>query len=756
MIIRHLRAQNVLKYADLNLTDLPERGRILISGSNESGKTAVVETLCLALFGRTVALEATRMVKAVRWGETRASVTIEFTGRDGHVYLAYRFFDIDGRRQASLTRNGESEPLVKGEMAVNRAVTAVTGYDFQSFVDVLYLNQRQAGSVTQAETIRTLAGVTPVEMLIEEMEGETVAIGKTITAGEVKAEELLDRLNVLNVQSNALATLQEQRQVAEKKMVTCDANRDRWHHFVRDLASSGKNVERAIARQLECGLETSLDGWRVRGQQLEQSLDGVMEVCQRNKVEMESDPTTVPRAWLKDFQQRLSGLAGVIEAAVSQRRRLNLWLGDESHAGLKPGDDYETLQKTRENIDREIDTIGQRRKKNRLWIFLNLFIAFLSATPLGLLHFFPGMGLAKLLENNLSFWQPGMEHQLLGVTAIFFILVLRGGAVSLKSRRGISSCQARHTALNDQAEEAREQVEIISTAISQPLPRLVAALARLESAEWAKSLAQWSQGVGRKFLEQADLDGWLNELKTELETFQKEMGEVDADVNAQLEEIGEDRRKHEEAAAELDRDIEDEQVRRQEDQTLRVQIADLEKERNSERRSLAVRETGLELLRGACRTISSRFNQELRRFIARSAPLFTAGRYQHLRIDDSLQVAAFSTVKNDFVDLEEISAGLQQQLMLAVRMALAQALTARSGVGISGAAKAPQFIILDEPFIFYDPQRVRASLDALLEVSERITQIWVITQNFEPDIATDTDLLLACDQDKNVLTTVSG
>ena len=53
MIIQNLRSQNVLKYSHLVLNGIPEKGLIAISGRNESGKTAVVETICFGLFGRT-------------------------------------------------------------------------------------------------------------------------------------------------------------------------------------------------------------------------------------------------------------------------------------------------------------------------------------------------------------------------------------------------------------------------------------------------------------------------------------------------------------------------------------------------------------------------------------------------------------------------------------------------------------------------------------------------------------------------------
>ena len=40
-------------------------------------------------------------------------------------------------------------------------------------------------------------------------------------------------------------------------------------------------------------------------------------------------------------------------------------------------------------------------------------------------------------------------------------------------------------------------------------------------------------------------------------------------------------------------------------------------------------------------------------------------------------------------------------------------------------------IILDEPFAFFDRERIRASLAALPKVDKHLDQIWIITQEFE-------------------------
>ncbi len=61
--------------------------------------------------------------------------------------------------------------------------------------------------------------------------------------------------------------------------------------------------------------------------------------------------------------------------------------------------------------------------------------------------------------------------------------------------------------------------------------------------------------------------------------------------------------------------------------------------------------------------------------------------------------------------------------MLAVRLALSQKL-------VDSAMTGRQFIFLDEPFAFFDAERTLSTLEVLPQLSDEITQIWLIAQDF--------------------------
>ncbi len=198
--------------------------------------------------------------------------------------------------------------------------------------------------------------------------------------------------------------------------------------------------------------------------------------------------------------------------------------------------------------------------------------------------------------------------------------------------------------------------------------------------------------------------------------------------------------KAQERVGELDEAIRHEQARIDKADGL-ITIRDSLKNKAAEQaQQIATCELAGELIQGAIREVSNKFNVKLKSLVSKMLPLFTERRYEHLQIADDLTVRAFSSEKRDFMDLDEISSGTQRQIMLAVRLALSQELIKRT-------VDAEQFLFLDEPFAFFDQRRTRSSLTVLPTLSEELTQIWIIGQEFPDDV--HFDLHIECDRDMN-------
>ena len=197
--------------------------------------------------------------------------------------------------------------------------------------------------------------------------------------------------------------------------------------------------------------------------------------------------------------------------------------------------------------------------------------------------------------------------------------------------------------------------------------------------------------------------------------------------------------------AELDIEIDDEESRLQEALNLSEVLNGLTDKREDIEERIACRQRGLELLHGAILHLSNTFNRDVKELVGRLLPLFTDGRYEHLQIDEGLNVRVFSSEKRDFMDLDEVSSGTQRQIMLALRLALSKKLLGRT-------VKGRQFAFLDEPFAFFDDERTRRALYALTDLGDDISQVWIVAQDFPQNCQVKFDTKIFCERGSNTLT----
>lgn len=192
----------------------------------------------------------------------------------------------------------------------------------------------------------------------------------------------------------------------------------------------------------------------------------------------------------------------------------------------------------------------------------------------------------------------------------------------------------------------------------------------------------------------------------------------------------------------LQADIVSEKERSEEAGELRVELKQFEKVIKACEHNIKVQDTGVEMLKRSAKESIESFNNNIAKISARTLPKFTEGRYHKLKIDEDLDVQVFSDAKEGYMDFDEISSGTQRQIMLALRMAMSEELAKNSG-------NDKQFIFLDEPFAFFDQWRTKSSLKALPDVSDVITQVWVVAQDF-PDNS-GIDMIIDCPIDSDIL-----
>ncbi|HIP53707.1 MAG TPA: SMC family ATPase, partial [Chromatiales bacterium] len=219
MIIKSISAENVLKYARLELDQIPERGIIAIGGQNESGKSTIGETVCFALYGRTFSVGPEELDKVIRWGEVDCSARLTFSVGDGEDYEIVRYLDSDGNHSARLSRAGEEEaPLARGVSAVADRLGQLIGYDYDQFIDSFYLAQREITTPhAHGYTVKTMAGIAPLERCAEQFEEEIGTEEEVVVDTESQVKVFEQELAELEIDDELLPALESERQEVGRK-----------------------------------------------------------------------------------------------------------------------------------------------------------------------------------------------------------------------------------------------------------------------------------------------------------------------------------------------------------------------------------------------------------------------------------------------------------------------------------------------------------------------------------------------------------
>ncbi len=222
MIINSIKANNVLKYADLKLDNIPERGLIAISGPNESGKSTIGETVCFALFGRTFSLDVDDLSKVIRWGETHCSAQLEFTPKDGNRYRLERFLDDAGNHSAKLTlaTSGSSDDFIaRGVEQVADKVYELIGYEYEEFVESFYLAQREITTPhPHSFAVKTMAGLVTLEYVNEACQADKADTLNEVEQRRIEQSGVQNQIDEVAIDHSLMPSLQGEHDQVSRHM----------------------------------------------------------------------------------------------------------------------------------------------------------------------------------------------------------------------------------------------------------------------------------------------------------------------------------------------------------------------------------------------------------------------------------------------------------------------------------------------------------------------------------------------------------
>ena len=189
-MLKRLKAKNFRKLVDTELTFGP--GLTAVRGSNEAGKSTLLEAIAYALHGAKACREAIDDV--VTWGEPKNSLKVELDiETDNVTYTVKR-----SPTGAEVWFSGRSEPDVVGQTEVTNFMSRILGMDASAMNRLVFASQGgirgalDEGPTATAEMIEKLADLTQIDDVLQ-LIVEHLPTGSTAGA-EARLQQLQDQL----------------------------------------------------------------------------------------------------------------------------------------------------------------------------------------------------------------------------------------------------------------------------------------------------------------------------------------------------------------------------------------------------------------------------------------------------------------------------------------------------------------------------------------------------------------------------------
>lgn len=507
------------------------------------------------------------------------------------------------------------------------------------------------------------------------------------------------------------------------------------------LASTVEEVEQSLKKVLGYSYETFSDSYYLVQRELStpnansdsvKDMIGIGAYANVSKELQESN---------KDDESLLAKLRPKYEALYKQLEGLGIdedWLPElvSSRDGLEKGDGEgnQLLVKLKSSAgdyrENKLDHQKAIKRKKRVNLFSDIMLAilFLGLLVWAILKFIPRQAQQLLMPNSeesfaslVTLSELWLPISVAALAILFFISMLWGWRINEKTI----------TPLN---KEARGY----SDALSQSYVYIKSNTTESIAPRSLKLLAAAAGGSVVKIEPDHRVLAKVATVAEQVNTYQADAMKAEQVVNGLRKQMKDQRSVTKLHLGVLSSEIDVEMERTAEAAGYRQKLSLLDKEIRTHTRNIKVRNLSIELLYESAREFTDRFNQSITRASANILPQFTHNHYSNVKIDENLNIAVFSKEKNDFMDFDEISSGTQRQIMLALRIAMSEELAKNNDT-------KEQFIILDEPFAFFDEQRSIETLQSLSSVSDILTQVWVISQEF-PD-GVKADKIVNCTED---------
>src|SRR5512135_3515043 len=174
--LKRLYAHDFKQLSQVEL-HFPEKGRVLVQGKNEAGKSTLFESIFFALFGQALATESVgrqNLDDLIGYEKNKARVELELAARD----RLFRITRTLNRGKANVWEldilNGDLLEEIKGNRAVNDRLIAELGFDGEALLNTCFVEQKKLEKLegmTKTRREESLSKLLNLERLLDLEEG---------------------------------------------------------------------------------------------------------------------------------------------------------------------------------------------------------------------------------------------------------------------------------------------------------------------------------------------------------------------------------------------------------------------------------------------------------------------------------------------------------------------------------------------------------------------------------------------------------
>jgi DNA repair exonuclease SbcCD ATPase subunit len=698
MRITRLSLADVKRHARLEIR--PAAGLTIVRGPNEAGKSTVHEALELVLFRKADAnREDVRTIR--RWGaegDPQIALDFEVDGQQGR--LVKRF--AGPRAEAELTVDGET---IRDFALIQERIATITGIPNEAFF-------RATASVGHAE-LSEVAGREP--SVSDRLQKAISGVDRGTARARQKLDTAIHRYRtegsknpgLLKAVRDEMARLEAEVATGEQALARLEADRAQWAEAHERRSGLEQRLARQVADLAEARRAGSLLAQRDAAQERYGQLKRATELVVEADALQAELPTNLPLATLRP----LAGSIGNLAFEVSEL---------EAELAVEAGP-----AATEEST-------AQAPHPGR-WLLAAVILLFAGALVGTLVSGLPGaLGLVVCMLLTLA------------LLAQAFRLAFRRRQEALAGELARQSIAHRQEQRSDLVERHRRRRRELQLALEElGVPDVASAAALLTGVEErAERLAQIEGELRGLGVADRDPVGLARERDAAAGTAERaghalgSMGDLGRDPVAAIR-LAEQLVAQTQPARDAARSEEDQALGRVDANLVDAEgVAELAerlavaRERAAEyERRVRIYETtrqAIEVAEQATLKTAARYLEE---HMGPAVERITGGRYREIRVDEqSLGFRVKAPETGAYLDVARLSQGTADQLYLAARLGLVRLVT---------MDRRPP-IILDDPFVTFDPERAQRALEVLRDVAaEQGFQVILLTCSDRYDALAD-------------------